>query len=421
MSRLLQKSLGLLILVLFLQPLAAAENWPQFRGPGGQGHAADSRIPLKFDEETNVRWKQAIPGEGWSSVVAFNDQLWLTTAILEEEPTKKLRLYAIGLDPQTGSIRHEIELFEVEQPEKIHEDNSYASPTPVIDEHGVYCHFGTFGTAAIDYRTGKVLWKNDTFDIDHQGGPGSSPIHYENLLILTCDGANVQFVVALDKKTGKEVWKTTRSAPLRENTITHRAFATPLIWNYQGRDLLISPGPDQAHAYEPATGKELWHVRYIGFSNVPAPVTTEEKVFLCTGFFETELLAVEPGGSGDVTESHVKWRYTRSVSTVPSPIVVDGKLFSINEAGLIACLDCETGDVLGKRRLIGKYSASPIYVDGRLYFCSEEGKVSVLAPDDDMELLQVNRLDGLIKASPSVVGNTLYLRTATDLYRIEDK
>ncbi|MCG6155091.1 outer membrane protein assembly factor BamB family protein [Rubinisphaera margarita] len=419
MQRLLRNSIFLLVLSVGLSAVAA-DSWPQFRGPGGQGHATESSLPLKFDEETNLRWKQAIRGEGWSSAVARDDQLWLTTAVLEDEPKPLLRLYAVGLDPETGSIRHEIELFQVEQPEKIHDDNSYASPTPVIDEHGVYCHFGTFGTAAIDYRTGKILWKNDSFEIDHQGGPGSSPVPYENLLILTCDGANVQFVVALDKQSGEEVWKTTRTAPLRDNSITHRAFATPLIWNHGGRDLLISPGPDQAHAYEPATGKELWHVRYVGFSNVPAPVTTDSLVFLCTGFFETELLAVEPGGSGNVTESHVKWTYTRSVSTVPSPIVVDDKLFSINEAGLVACLDCTTGKVLGKRRLIGKYSASPIYANGRLYFCSEEGKISVLAPDSDMELLQVNRLDGLIKASPSVVEDTLYLRTATHLYRIED-
>ncbi|WP_339750338.1 PQQ-binding-like beta-propeller repeat protein [uncultured Rubinisphaera sp.] len=416
-------TIALLVSSLYLVSVtfASEPNWPQFRGPSGQGYAVDAEIPLKFDEETNTSWKQSIPGLGWSTPVVWGDQIWVTTAVRLEETEPSLSLRAIGLEATSGKILHEIELFRLPNPEKIHDDNSYASPTPVIDEQNVYCHFGTFGTAAIERSTGKILWKNADLVIEHQGGPGSSPVGYKDLIILTCDGANEQYVTALDKKSGEIRWKTKRSALLRENNITHRAFATPFLWSREGIDLLISPGADQVHAYDPSTGQEHWHVRYIGFSNVPAPVANETHVFVCTGFYETQLLAIRAEGRGDITETNIDWTYDRSVSTVPSPILIDNMIFTINPGGIVVCLSCETGEVLGKRRFIGAYSASPIYANDKLYFCSEEGKVSLIEADPQMELVQVNRLEGRIKASPAVAGKALYLRTDTHLYRIENQ
>lgn len=399
--------------------MIAGDSWPQFRGPSGQGYASDAVVPVEFNEKKNLVWKTEIPGLGWSSPVIYGDQIWVTSAVKTNELGSELSLQAIGINLQSGRIMHQVELFKLPVPEKIHEDNSYASPTPVIDKDAVYCHFGTFGTAAVSRRTGKVLWKNNDLKIDHQGGPGSSPIGYKNFLIVTCDGADFQYVAAIEKKSGKIVWKQKRTAPLRENPITHRAFATPLLWKRPKQDLLISPGPDQAHAYDPLTGKEFWHVRYIGFSNVPAPVADENQVYLCTGFFEPVLAAIRPGGNGDVTESHVSWTYRRSVTTIPSPILVEDRLYTLNEKGILTVLDCETGKIKRKRRVTGGYSASPVLVNGLLYLCSEEGKVTVLKPNAKLDLVKVNRLKGEIKASPAIAGNAIYIRTDTHLYRIE--
>ncbi len=399
--------------------IVASDSWPQFRGPGGQGHAGESVVPVEFNEKKNIAWKTSIPGLGWSSPVVDGGEIWVTTAVQSVPAGNGISLQAIGLDSQSGRILHQVELFDVSSPKRIHEDNSYASPTPVIDEAAVYCHFGTYGTAAVSRKSGKILWKNNDLKIEHQGGPGSSPIAYRESLIVTCDGADFQYVAALKKENGKILWKQKRTAPLRENPITHRAFATPLLWSRAEGDLLISPGPDQAHAYDPRTGKEYWHVRYLGFSNVPAPVADDKQVYLCTGFFEPVLAAIRPGGSGDVTDSHVSWVYRRGVTTIPSPILVDRQIYMLNEKGIITALDCETGKIKRKRRVTGKYSASPVLINHLLYLCSEEGKITVLKPNARMDLVKVNRLKGTIKASPAVVGNALYIRTGTDLYRVE--
>ncbi|MCA8983177.1 MAG: PQQ-binding-like beta-propeller repeat protein [Planctomycetaceae bacterium] len=394
----------------------SAQHWPQFRGPSGQGHAPRSHPPVKFGEEELLQWKTEIPGRGWSSPVIWENEIWVTTAVGDADDPNRLRLGALGLDALSGKILHRTELFVIDHPEPIHDDNSYASPTPVIDERHLFCHFGTFGTAAVDRRTGNVLWKNESLKVEHQGGPGSSPIGYRDLLIVTCDGANAQYVVALRKQDGTQAWIRHRSAPHRPDPITHRAFSTPLLWTDNGEDLLISPAADQVHAYRPESGAEVWHVRYTGFSNVPAPVTHEDLVFVCTGFFEPALAAIRRGGSGDVTQTHVPWFVSRGVSTLPSPIVVSGRIYALNEGGILTCLDCQTGKVIRKRRFVGNYSASPVSAGDKLYFCSEEGKITVLEPNDSLDILQVNRVNGIIKASPAVVGNRFYIRTENHLY-----
>lgn len=409
---------SLLVLVFCSGDLSsAAEPWPQFRGPSGQGYApADSKPVQKFDEKTNVTWTADIPGIGWSSPVIWKETLWMTTAT---NKGRSLRL--IGVDFTTGEVIHNIELFQVANPERIHNDNSYASPTPVVDADRVFACFGTFGTAAVDRKTGEILWKNNDLKIEHQGGPGSSPVGIENLLIINCDGADHQYVIALNKETGKEVWKKKRSAPFRPNRITHRAFSTPLIIESDTGKQLISIGADQCHAYEPLSGRELWHVRYTGFSNVPVPLFDGKNVVIVTGFFEPELWSVGVNGEGDVTESKRNWKYDRGVTTVPSPILVDGRIYMINEKGIIVCLNSETGKLVWKKRMLGKYSASPMLANGAIYFCSEEGKVTIIQPGDTYNILEVNRLPEPIKASPAVFGNSLLIRTKSKLYRFDEK
>lgn len=408
------------LLLFSVCSIHAEDSWPAFRGPSGQGLAADCQPPKQFGPQDKLDWKTAIPGRGWSSPVLLDGQLWMTTAI-PGEGGNELTLQAIGVDAESGRILHQVELFSLTDPEEIHDDNSYASPTPVIDQERVYCHFGTFGTAAVNRQTGEIAWKENSLQIDHQGGPGSSPVATENLLILTLDGADKQFVIALNKSDGSTAWRRERSAPFRENPITHRAFATPLLWKENGRTILISPAADQAHAYDAKTGEELWYVRYQGFSNVPAPVADDEHAYLCTGFFKPVLGAIRWGGSGDVTETHLEWTYDRSVSTIPSPILVEDKIFTVNDSGILVCLNAKTGKILRKRRLPGNYSASPVYAGGKLYFCSEEGKVLLVSADEELNIDETNDLQEAIKASPAVSGNRLYLRTESHLCRFSEK
>lgn len=397
--------------------LPASAQWPQFRGPTGQGKAGDVSVPLKWKPDLHIRWKTEIEGLGHSSPVIEGNQIWLTTA-----STDGKTLGAIGLDRETGKTLRTVTMLTPSHVEEIHAKNSYASTTPVLDDGKLYAHFGTYGAAAIDTATGEVLWRNENLAIEHQGGPGSSPVLFRpaGLLIVTCDGADAQYVAALDIRSGREVWRRLRSAPFRENPITHRAFATPLLIEYQGQHQLISPGADQLHAYDPATGAELWHVRYTGFSTVPCPVFDGEAVLFCTGFFNPQLWAVRPDGKGDVTGTHILWKYETAAPETPSPILWEDQLLIVSDKGLGTALDRKTGRRLANFRLNGNFSASPIDVGEHLLFCSEEGRVRVVKPGPKPRIVESYEFPGRLMASPAVAGQELYFRTDQALYRVEE-
>ena len=306
---------SLLFILLFFSTPVLAEDWPQFRGPTGQGHSDERGLPLTWSESKNVRWKTAIPGKGWSSPVIQGDRIWLTTAT---EEGKSLR--AIAVDRNNGAIVLNVEVFRLKSPGKISQKNSYASPTPVLEGDRVYLHFGAYGTACIT-QAGEIVWKTRLEYDNGEHGSGGSPVIYENLLIVSCDGLQAQFVVALDKATGKVRWKKSREG--------YQAYTTPLVVPLSTGDQVISPGAFRAIAYEPRTGKEIWQVRYgEGFSNVPRPVYGEGLVFICTGFQQPSLVAVRLDGRGDVTKSHIVWTLKRGVPLTPSPLLVGEELVS---------------------------------------------------------------------------------------------
>lgn len=394
---------------------ATMAGWHQFRGPGGQGHAEGSRPPVEWSEQHNISWKTEISGLGHSSPVIAGEQVWLTTAT-----TDGSRLGALGLNVVTGELLQSVTLFCPEQVQEIHHDNSYASPTPVIAGQRLFCHYGRYGTACLNTTDGEVLWRNNDLVIDHQGGPGSSPVLFEDLLIITCDGADAQYVAALHVETGQMVWRRDRSAPFRENPVTRRAFATPVLIEHDGKPQLLSPGADQLHAYDPATGEELWHVRYVGFSTVPCPVYGNGVAYFCTGFFEPQLWAVQVDGSGDVTDSHVQWRFRGAVPETPSPLLVDDRIYLVSNTGVGTVVHAGSGERMSQFRLGGNYSASPLYAGGHMYFCSEDGLTKVVEPGRRPRVIESNRLAGRIKASPAVCGDALILRTDGALYRIEE-
>ena len=398
---------ALLLCLLGLTSMAAAQDWPEFRGPGGQGHSSERGLPLEWSEVRNIIWKSAVPGRGWSSPIVSAGRVWLTTAV--EDRGISLRLLAY--DVATGREIVNVEVFNVRSGAALHPKNNRASPSPVVEGDRVYVHFGTEGTAALT-TNGEVLWK-ERFRYESQHGAGSSPVLHGDLLIINCDGGSEAFVVALDKRTGKTRWKTSRRQPWDQ------AYTTPLVIRVGDRDQIVSVGAFRAAAYEPASGKEIWRVSYgDGFSNVPRPVYGHGLVYIATGFFQPEIMAVRPDGSGDVSKTHVGWTNRRAAPLTPSPLLVGDELYLVTDAGIASCLDARTGDILWQQRLNGTFSASPVFADGRIYFLAEDGVATVLAPGRQYRRLATNTLDGATLASMAIAGGSIYVRSATHLYRI---
>lgn len=416
----------------------AGDTWPQFRGPGGQGHVDAMDVPLEWSETENIRWKTPLPGHGHSSPVVAGNQIWVTTAITkpasEEERIRRtaglpnqddfelageLSLHAICIDRRTGSILRDLELFTIEDPDPVHAINSYASPTAILEPGRVYVHFGTYGTACLDSDSGKVLWKK-RFPIAHNVGPGSSPAIVGDLLIVPCDGADKQFVVALDKTTGDVVWERERPPIRSKNGDQRKSFCTPLAIDWQGQTQIVVPGSQWIVAYEPQSGDELWRLDFgSGYSVVPRPVASDSHLYFSTGFNRAEIVAVKLGGQGDITESHLDWRVARQAPTMPSPLLIGDRLFTVSDGGVAVCLDAATGEIHWQKRLGGNYSASPLLIDNRIYFFNREGLATILTDGPTKpEVVAENELDGAIFATPAVLDGEIILRTETHVYAI---
>jgi outer membrane protein assembly factor BamB len=319
----------------------------------------------------------------------------------------------------------------VPRPQAAHSFNSYASPTPVIEEGRVYVTFGSPGTAAIETSTGRVLWQRRDLECNHFRGAGSSPILFRNLLLMHFDGSDVQYVVALDKQTGRTVWRTNRSIDYQDLEADGRikgdgdfrkAFSTPLIVQTGSGPVMVSIGSKAAYGYDPMTGQELWRiVEREQFSGSTRPVFGLGLVFYPTGFNTGQIFAVRPDGRGDVTSTHIVWRAARGAPNKPSILLAGDLLFMVNDGGIATCLDARTGSEVWRSRLGDSYSASPVSADGRVYFFSEDGKTTVIEAGRTFRILAENHLDDGFMASPAIDGRAFYLRTRTALYRIEDR
>ncbi len=400
--------IALSLLLALTGPAAHAEDWPQFRGPTGQGHSTERDLPLEWSESRNVVWKTPVPGRGWSSPTVVGGRVWLTSAVRERDGTS---LRALAYDAVTGREVVNVELFRLRDANLLNPKNSHASPTPIVDGDRVYLHFGAEGTAAIT-TSGEIVWKARTPFVNQHGG-GGSPVLYDDLLIFNCDGWDAAFVVALDTRTGKVRWKTNRRYP------ADQAYTTPLVIRVGDRDQLVSVGAYRAAAYDPRSGREIWRVSYRdGFSNVPRPVYGHGLVYIATGFQQPSLIAVRADGTGDVTRSHTVWTQQRAAPLTPSPLLVEDVLYSVSDIGIGAALDARTGVPLWLQRLGGNYSASPVFADGRIYFQSEEGLTTVLAPGKEFRVLARNQLEGSTLASLAVSSGSIFIRTDTHLYRI---
>ena len=392
---------------LLISTLPLCAQWPEFRGPTGQGHSTERNLPLVWNETKNVAWKVPVAGRGWSSPVVADGRVWLTTAV----SNRGTSLRALAFDADTGRALADVEVFRMSRGDLLNAKNSHASPTPIVEGDRVYVHFGAEGTAALT-TAGDIVWKT-RFPYESQHGNGGSPILYGDLLIFSCDGSNDAFVVALDKRTGKVKWRTPRRQPFDQ------AYTTPLAIRVGDRDQIVSIGAYRAGSYDPQSGKEIWRVSYAdGFSNVPRPVYGHGLVYIATGFQQPTLLAVRADGSGDVTKTHVAWTLRRGAPFTPSPLLVGDLLFVVNDAGIAQCLDANTGEPYWIQRLGGEYSASPVLADGRIYFLSESGMTTVVAPERVFRRLASNQIDGGTLASIAVANGSIFIRSESHLYRI---
>ena len=419
--------LPILLSIGYAEP-TLKDQWPEFRGPNGNGIVVGERgLPTTWSEEKNIAWKTKIDGKAWSSPVVWDDQIWITNSSADGK-----LMEGICINKKDGKIKYRLSLFSNETVEPLGNNvNSYGSPSPVIEKDAVYIHFGSYGTTAIDTNSGKEIWKRTDLECRHFRGPGSSPIIFQDMLILTMDGDDFQYVIALDKKTGKTKWKTERSTKwddvepdgkIRGDGDLRKAYTTPTFMKVSGKTIMISPGAKSCFAYNPINGKELWNITYSGYSNASRTVIYKDNAIINSGYGKPHLISVkiDPSAAGDISGTHINWDIFKRVPKRSSPIIVGDQLYMTTDEGILTCLDAKTGESNWSDRMPGHYSASPIFADGKLYFFSEMGHCYVIAPGGDYNLISKNKLDSGFMASPAISGKAIYARSKTHLYRIEN-
>jgi outer membrane protein assembly factor BamB len=414
----LMRLLPRLLLALLPAAMAAAAEteWPQFRGPTGQGISAAANVPIEGDATKNVAWKIDLPGSGWSSPILSNGRLYLTAAVLDAA-TAEITLRALCCDAQNGHVLWDTEVVRPspEATAAMHRKNSLASPTPLLAGDRLFVHFGHMGTAALDLA-GKVVWRQTGLPYSPTHGTGGSPALVGDALIFSADGQSDPFVAALDAKTGAVRWKTARNSTARKLF----SFSTPLAIEVGGVTQVISPGSGFVAAYAPQDGRELWRVGYgEGYSVVPRPVFAHGLLFLSSGFDQPIFHAINPAGATeDATATNIAWTLAKGGPTTPSPLVLGDEVYLVSDGGIATCADARTGAVHWSERLGGNFSASPVAAEGRLYFQNETGVGFVLKAGKTFELLAKNDLAERTLASYAVADHALYIRSESRLWKI---
>jgi outer membrane protein assembly factor BamB len=402
------------LIALSVERFSLAMDWPQFRGPSGDGVSQASNVPLHWSATDQVVWKQEVPGTGWSSPVLSQNKLYLTTAV---DTSGAVSLRALCLNASDGHVHWNVEAFQPESSsaKAMHSKNSLASPTPLIHRDRLYIHFGHMGTAALDLD-GNIVWKQSALKYQPRHGNGGSPMLIDDILVFSCDSEQVPFLAGLGTTNGDVRWKTNRET----TALKKFSFSTPIVIEVDGATQIVSPGSGFVGAYDPKDGKEIWRVNYgEGYSVVPRPVFAHGLVFVASGFEKPILLAIDPRGArGDVTATHIKWQHEKGAPLTPSPLVAGDELYFVSDAGVASCLDARTGKVHWTKRLGGNFSASPVCADGRVYFQSEDGVTYVIETGTEFNSLATNDIEERTLASPAVSTGTLFLRSESHLWRI---
>ncbi len=415
---------GISILVATACTVAKAE-WPEFRGPTTMG-TYDGALATEWSEDKNITWRKEIHGLGWSTPAIMDGKVWFTTAA-----EKGSTMSVFCLDEKNGDVLLDKVIVTVDNPEPLNNKmNTYATPSPVVEAGRVYISFGSYGTFCLDTETFETIWQRRDITASHWRGPGSSLAMWENLIVLTHDGADQQYHVALDKATGNTVWRADRSTdygdekdgrPANSGDM-RKGYSTPIFVKVGDKTQMICNSAKACWAYDAATGDEIWNVHYSTHSPSSRPVYSEElgMAFINTGLGKAEVWAIklDPEMSGDVSESHVKWKLLKRTPKRSSPVIVDGLFFMAND-GVVSCADAATGEVLWMERAGKDYSASLLAADGKIYCFDEEGLCTVLKAGKEFEVISENHLDSGMMASPAASNGALFVRTKTHIYRIE--
>jgi outer membrane protein assembly factor BamB len=414
-----------IIMAVFPRKARAQHNWTHFRGDNLDGISGATKIPVHWNDSTNILWKTDMAGKGWSSPVVYGKQVWITAALPDGSEMK-----AVCLDLDSGKEVFNITLFKPDSIQKKHAVNTYATPTCAIEAGFVYATFGTYGTACISTTDGKIIWKRTDLNCDHVQGPGSSLLIYKNLLIVHCEGSDVQYIAGLDKASGKTVWKTDRPAALYDSLpwIGKKAYITPIIVHVKGKDMLISNGSAVCIAYDPETGLEVWRIVQGIDSTISMPFSENGRVFFYTSYRHSpegkdycELLAVNPDGKGEISDSHIIWRQKSPVLQLLTPLIYKGLIYTVDAENVLKCIDAGSGEILNSRKLKTKYHSSPLFGGGYIFLTSIKGETMVLKPGAELEVVAENKVPGEVFATPAIINNSILLRTDRSLYLIGSK
>ena len=406
-----------LLLACLVAP-AAAQDWPQFRGPRSDNTTSAKALPTRWSKNENVAWRVDLPGKGWSSPVLAGGKLYLTTAVAQgsnQDAAGPRSLRALCLDSSSGKVLWNGEVFaESADTPAIHSKNSHASPTPIVADGRLYVHFGHEGTACLDL-SGQKIWEQRGLKYPPVHGGGASPVLVEGMLVFPCDGESGPFLAALKSDNGSIAWRTPRSsAPGRKFS-----FCTPTVIQHEQETQIISPFSDAMAAYLPQNGKELWKVRYSGYSVIAQPAFGNGLIYFTTSYDAPVTYAVRPGGSGDVTDSHVAWTQDKRSPNTPSPVLHGTELYQVADNGIASCLDARTGKIHWQERTARSTSASPLLSGNTLYILDEFGTTTMLATGTTFRKLGENKLTGeRTLATPVPAEGALFIRTETSLYRI---
>lgn len=412
---------------LLLPAAVRAENWPGWRGPRGDGTSRETAVAVHWSADENVRWRSELPGEGHSSPIVWGDRVFLTAC-----DTGRLCRMLLCHDATTGAALWQRDVIEAPLEIK-HRLNSYASGTPATDGELVFVAFwetagdvvparnvsapkdaskGRMVVAAYDF-SGERRWIVRPGEFTSCHGFCSCPVLHGTTVIVNGDQDGDGYIVALDRTTGRTVWKVARA----HNT---RSYGTPIIRTFGGRTQLILAGSRHVASYDPAAGTPWWRIEGPTEQFVASMVDDGSRVFLTGGYPDKVLMAIDPTGVGDVTDTHVVWRAARNAAYVPAPIVVDGRFLVVSDDGIGSCYDAASGERLWNARLGSHYSGSPVAAGGLVYFTDDDGVTKVVRPGPSCDVIAENTLGGMVYSSPAVSGGSLYFRTDRHLVRIAE-